>query len=273
MSSGLAPVSGGRLAYDVEGEGPPLVLVHAGICDRRMWDGVWETLAAGHRVVRYDARGFGASGPAEASFSPRADLVALLDHLGIGRAALCGVSYGGRIVVETALEYPQRVGALALVCCAVDWDTAPTDLVTRMDEAEEVGEEGDVERAVELELRIWLDGQRRTEPVDPTVREAVRTMNLRAWTLALESTGDSIALSPHASHRLGSIDVPTLVIAGEYDVPFMTESCRSLAAAVPGARFELVSGAAHLPPVERPAVFARLLLGFLDSVSWPGSKA
>jgi len=179
VSVGLAPVSLGRLAYEAEGEGPPLVLVHAGICDRRMWDGVWQALVARHRVVRYDARGFGESGPATATFSPRADLVSLLDHLGIDRAALCGVSFGGRIVLETALEYPQRVGALALVCCAVDWDNAPADLVARIEEADEVGEEGDVERAVELELRIWLDGYGRPEPLDPIVREAVRTMNRR----------------------------------------------------------------------------------------------
>lgn len=267
MSFGFAPVSGGQLAYDVEGDAQPLVLVHAGICDRRMWDGVWQTLAARHRVVRYDARGFGESVPATTTFSPRADLVALLDHLGIDRAALCGVSYGGRIVLETALEYPQRVGALGLVCCAIEWDTAPADLVARIEEADEVGEEGDVEQAVELELRIWLDGNGRSEPVDPVVREAVRTMNLRAWTLAHESTGGSTALVPPAAPRLGSVGVPTLVVAGEYDVPFMTESSRSLAAAVPGARFELIGGAAHLPPIERPAVFASLLLDFLGSVS------
>ena len=273
MSFGHAPVSGGRLAYDVEGEGPPLVLVHAGICDRRMWDGVWQTLAAQLRVVRYDARGFGESGPAEASFSPRADLVALLDHLGVDRAALCGVSFGGQVALETALEYPQRVGALALVCCAVDWDSAPAALRARMEEADEAGEAGDIERAVELELRIWLDGHGRPEPVDSTVREAVRTMNLRVWALVLESTGSSVALVPPASPRLGSLAVPTLVVAGEHDVPFMTESCRSLAAAVPGARFEVVVGAAHLPPMERPATFAALLLDFLRSVGWPGSKA
>jgi len=266
VSVGLAPVSGGQLAYDVEGEGPPLVLVHAGICDRRMWDGVWQALAARHRVVRYDARGFGESGPATATFSPRADLVSLLDHLGIDRAALCGVSFGGRIVLETALEYPQRVGALALVCCAVDWDTAPADLVARIEEADEVGEKGDVERAVELELRIWLDGRGRPEPLDPIVREAVRTMNLRVWTLALESTGSPTSLVPPASGRLASVAAPTLVVAGEHDVPFMTESCRSLAAAVPEARFDLVGGAAHLPPMERPDVFASLLLDFLGSV-------
>jgi 3-oxoadipate enol-lactonase len=266
VSLGIVPVTGGQLAYDVEGEGPPLVLVHAGICDRRMWDGVWQTLAARHRVVRYDARGFGESGPATASFSPRADLVALLDHAGIDRAALCGVSFGGRIALETALEYPQRVGALALVCCTADWDTAPGDLVARMEEADEAGEEGDVERAVELELRIWLDGHGRPEPVDPTVREAVQAMNLRAWSLGLESTGTSVALVPPASLRLASVGVPTLVAAGEYDVPYMTESCRSLAATIPGAHFELVGGAAHLPPLERPAVFASLLLDFLGSV-------
>ena len=132
MTVGFADVAGGRLAYDVEGEGSALVLAHAGICDRRMWDSVWETLVARHRVVRYDARGFGESGPTTASFSPRADLVALLDHLDIDRAALCGVSFGGRIVLETGVEYPQRVGALALVCCAIDWDTAPVDLLARI---------------------------------------------------------------------------------------------------------------------------------------------
>jgi 3-oxoadipate enol-lactonase len=266
VTLGRAPVSGGQLVYDLEGEGTPLVLVHAGICDRRMWDGVWQSLAARHRVVRYDARGFGESGPATATFSPRADLVSLLDHLGIDRAAICGVSFGGRIVLETALEYPQRVGALALVCCAVGWDSAPADLVARIEEADQAGEEGDIERAVELELRIWLDGHGRPEPVDPMVREAVRTMNLRTWTLVLESTGSSVSLVPPASGRLASVAAATLVVAGEHDVPFMTESCRSLAAAVPGARFELVGGVAHLPPMERPAVFASLLLDFLGSV-------
>ena len=91
-------------------------------------------------------------------------------------------------------------------------------------------------------------------------------MNLRAWTLGLESTGSPVLLVPPASGRLASVAAPTLVVAGELDVPFMTESCQSLAAAVPGARFELVGGAAHLPPMERPAVFASLLLDFLGSV-------
>ena len=265
MTSGIAPVSGGRLAYDIEGDGPALVLVHAGICDRRMWDGVWPALAARHLVVRYDARGFGESGPVKDPFSPRADLAALLDHLGIGRAALCGVSYGGQIALETALEYPDRVRALALVCCTAAWDDAPDGLVERMEEAEAAGEGGDVDRAVELELRIWLDGDGRAEPLDPELREGVRAMNLRAWELGLESTGSAERPMPPASTRLGSVGVPTLVVAGEHDVPFMTESCRSLANAIPGARFELMRGVAHLPPLERPAVFAPLLLDFLQS--------
>jgi pimeloyl-ACP methyl ester carboxylesterase len=260
-------VSGGRLAFDVDGEGPALVLVHAGICDRRMWEGVWPALTARHRVVRYDARGFGESSPAKTPFSPRADLVAVLDHLGIGRAALCGVSFGGQIALETAFEYPDRVGALALVCCTIDWGDAPDGLVARMEEADAAGEAGDVERAVELELRIWLDGSGRAEPLDPALRESVRAMNLRVWELGLEGTATAERLTPPASTRLESIGVPTLVVAGEYDVPFMTESCRSLAAVVPRARFELLDGVAHLPPIERPAVFAPLLLDFLASVS------
>jgi pimeloyl-ACP methyl ester carboxylesterase len=248
-----------ELWFEAAGDGPPLVLVHAGICDARMWDDLVGPLAREHRVVRYDMRGYGRSGAVTSAYSPSGDLVSVLDALGIERAAVCGVSFGGAVALEAAAAHPERVAALVAVCCAVDWSNVPDDLVARIEEADAAGEAGDLDRAVELELRIWVDGEGRAEPVDADVRERVRVMNRRALELAAQSAADAMWLDPPVAERLGEIACPTLVVAGEHDVAFMIESCRRIAAAVPGARLAVMDGVAHLPPLERPAEFLALL--------------
>jgi pimeloyl-ACP methyl ester carboxylesterase len=112
--------NGARLFYEEAGEGPAVVLVHGGLGDLRMWDGVVPLLAASHRVVRLDVRGFGRSDAPAGEFSPHEDLRALLDGLGIESAALVGLSLGGRIVLDAALELPERVSALVLVAPGVN---------------------------------------------------------------------------------------------------------------------------------------------------------
>jgi pimeloyl-ACP methyl ester carboxylesterase len=266
VSTGRAPVAGGELAYDVDGQGVPLVLVHEGICDRRMWDDVWGPLAARCRVARYDMRGFGESSVPAGTFVPYEDAIAVLDHLGFEAAVLCGVSFGGSVVLDAALAQPGRVLGLVLTCCNARGMQPPAELRARMDEADAVGEAGDLDRAVELELQIWLDGEGRTVPVDARVRERVREMNRGVWERALESEGSAEWLDPPAASRLADVSAPTLVVAGEYDQPWMTESCRTLAREIPGARFELVAGAAHAPPLERPDVFTQLLLDAIENV-------
>jgi pimeloyl-ACP methyl ester carboxylesterase len=256
---------GGELAYDVAGEGLPLVLVHAGICDRRMWDDVWPTLAKRHRVVRFDLRGFGGSSVPLEPYAAHDDVIALLDQLELERAVLSGVSFGGSIELDVALAHPDRVRALVLVSCSARGMQAPADLRARIDEADGAGEAGDFDRAVELELRIWLDGVGRRTPVDPRVRERVRAMNRAAWERVLDSAG-TIALDPPAAGRLAEVGVPTLVVAGEHDQPWITEACRTLAREIPNAAFELVEGVAHLPPLERPDVFVELLDDFLGKL-------
>ena len=265
MRSGRVSVPDGELAYDVEGDGLPLVLVHAGICDRRMWDDVWAELASRYRVARFDMRGFGDSTVAAVPYAPHDDVFAVLDHLGLESAVLCGVSFGGAVELDAALAAPDRVHALILVCCSARGMPPPDDLRARMEEADNAGERGDVDTAVELELRIWVDGEGRSEPVAARVRERVREMNRRAWERALEGVAPA-QLDPPAAERLSEIDVPTLVVAGEHDQPWITDACRSLARGIPGARFALMHDAAHLPPLERPADFAELVSGFLDGL-------
>jgi pimeloyl-ACP methyl ester carboxylesterase len=119
---------GARLVYEVAGDGPAVVLIHGFGLDMRMWDPQAGPLAARFRVVRYDCRGFGASGPLDPAvpYTHAGDLVALLDHLDIGDAVLAGLSFGGRVALQAALAAPDRVRGLALLDAVLDgvpWDS------------------------------------------------------------------------------------------------------------------------------------------------------
>src|SRR6478735_10994447 len=110
MTEQFVEVAGARLVAVDEGAGPPIVLLHAGVADLRSWNALAPVLAAaGHRVVRYDARGFGRSTTEDVEFTHRADLIAVMDALGIDRAVLVGNSRGGMLAFDTALESPGRV--------------------------------------------------------------------------------------------------------------------------------------------------------------------
>ena len=120
MPMTIVDVPGGHLFAIDEGSGPPIVLLHAGVADLRAWDAMVEPLlAAGYRVVRFDTRGYGASTTEDVEFSHRADVRAVLDSLGIGRAALVGNSRGGMIAFDTAIESPERVVAVVGVAAGL----------------------------------------------------------------------------------------------------------------------------------------------------------
>jgi pimeloyl-ACP methyl ester carboxylesterase len=258
-----------ELYREVAGEGPPVVLVHAGICDSRMWDPQWETFPRSHCVVRYDLRGFGRSPLGPGRYSPPADLIALLDELALGPATLVGASMGGGISLQVAVARPELVSALVLVGSGVrghDW----SDYVTRgWAEEEAAFERGDLDAAVEVNLRTWVDGPRRSpDEVDPEIRQKVGEMQRRALELYVEGGADAQeeALVLDIGDRLGEISVPTLVLAGELDVPDIQLLADRLEREIPGARRATIEGAAHVPSMERPDEFDRLVLGFLDEV-------
>lgn len=274
MTLTQVPVRGGRtLAAEAVGDGPPVVLIHAGIADLRMWDDVVPALAARHRVVRYDLPGFGRSQLAGDVVDPTEDLEAVLDAFAVERAALVGCSLGGRIALEFALARPQRVTALLLVAPGLR-DHSFSALVRRAGEEEdEAFERRDFASAAEAMVRVWVIGPRRTAAdVDPSVIERVREMCVRSYELyadALSAGGepqDSDGPDPPASARLGEIAVPTLVLVGDADVPDMLQIADRLEAGIPGARKVVWADVAHVPPMERPGEFGRLALDFLAGV-------
>ncbi len=175
--TGTLDVPGGRLAFDIAGDGPPLLLVHAGVSDRRMWDDVWDELARSHTVIRHDTRGFGDTVITDPSvaYSNRADIVALLDHLDIAKAALCGVSRAGSIVIDTALEFPDRVSALIPVAAGLGgFEVEPTPQeIEVFTEQERLEEAKDWDAVIEGELRIWIDGIGQPADRVPEIRRRV----------------------------------------------------------------------------------------------------
>jgi pimeloyl-ACP methyl ester carboxylesterase len=264
---GFVPVAGGRLWARWAGSGPGVVLVHAGIADARQWDPQWDALVAGHRVVRYDTRGFGRTETEAVPFSNRADVIAAMDAAGLERAVLVGCSRAGSICLDTALEFPDRVAGLAWVSGGIsgmEWDETPVE-AEAFERSEALEEARDWAALAEHEVRIWVDGFGQPEGRGPTaVRDLVRTMTLETYLQEKES-GQPIPLDPPAFGRLEELRVPVLAIAGLLDESAVPAGARLLGVRA-GARVIELDGVAHLPSLERPAWFTETLLAFLAEV-------
>lgn len=268
--SGFADVNGGRLYYEVAGEGHPLALLHAGIANSRMWDDQFDVFARQYRVVRYDYRGFGKSSPPVDGFSMRGDLFELLRQLGIERAYLLGVSMGGGLAVDAAIERPDLVAALIPTCPGLSGQSedATPDEMAFFEQVEAADAAGDLDRLNELEVHLWVDGLGRApEQVNPAVRAKVREMNGLALRRQHEWEGITTRkLEPPAIGRLGEIKAPTLAIIGDRDLSGVKRAVDLITAGVPGARKATITNAAHVPNLEHPEEYNQLVLDFLGSL-------
>lgn len=258
------------LAFEVAGSGEPLVLIHAGVADSRMWDPQWPAFSSSHRTVRYDLRGYGESLPPTGPWSHHADLLELLGELGIDRAHLVGASVGAGIAVEVALAQPQAVASLVLAAPGGALYGASTDDLRAVwhDEVEAL-DRGDLDDAVEVNLRAWVDGRDRApDVVDHAVRAFVGAMQRDAFELPEwdAAAAPEAELEPPAHARLAEIDCPTLVVVGAVDQLATLEAANRLAAEVPGARIVSFPDAAHMLTLERPEAFERLVLDFVAAV-------
>ena len=257
------PVNGVELAYDEVGEGHPLLLLHEGIADRRMWDDVLPVFAERFRVVRLDLRGYGETPLPDGPFVYAADAAGLLEALGIERAHLVGVSLGGHVALDLALARPSRVDRLVLAGSGIDGWEHDSELKAAWEEEEAAFERGDLDEAAWISVRTWLDGPTRDDQeVDPALRRRVFEMQR----LALDHENPEAHgewLTPSRRERLGDVSAPTLVLVGELDQPGFGRIARFLAAEIPGARFQELPGVAHLPPMEDPVGFADAVIPFL----------
>ena len=268
MTASHVDVPGGRLfVIDEGGDGPPVVLLHAGVADLRAWDAMVAPLAAaGYRVIRFDTRGYGSSTTEDVEFSPRADLIAVLDALGIGRAALVGNSRGGMIALDTAIEYPERVVAVVGVASGLGgFEVEPTaDEIPILEAYERVDAEPvDPEALTDFETGVWLDGP--GQPADRvhwTLREMFKMM-ARPLNEPGRVRGREVRLDPPANDRLAGLGCPVLALAGTLDFSDVVHTARRLETGAPNARAVVWDDVAHMVGMEQPDRLADTVVTFL----------
>lgn len=265
------PVDGAELAVEFRPHDdgrPPLVLLHAGVTDGRLWDGVMAAAAGRRSALRFDRRGFGQTRLLVAT--PHAmvtDLLAVLDALALARVELVGCSQGGRLAIDFALAHPGRVAGLTLVAPAVTGAPTPEldAQVQALADAIEAAEQArDVDEINRLEARLWLDG-----PAQPEGRvgRAARALFLDMNGLALRSApAGELVDAPPAWPRLEALPGPVRLVWGGLDLPHLVDRCRQMAARIPGVRCWPLAGVAHLPSLEAPEAFNAVLreAGLLD---------
>jgi pimeloyl-ACP methyl ester carboxylesterase len=254
--------------HEVVGEGPPVVLIHSDVADARLWDAQVEALAPSHLVVTYDRPGFGRTPLPPGPFSQVADLRGLLDALELERVSLVGCSGGGGVALEFALTNPERVDRLVLVAAGLPgWDWSE-EMEAADEEETRLFEAGDDEGAADAQVRVWADGRRSSDDVDPQLREYTRKAVLQSYRQyrAAEEQGEvgpAVRLDPPSSERLGDVRVPTLIVIGDADQPDLHAIADRLATEIADARKEVVPDAAHMLPMERPKELNRILIAFL----------
>ncbi len=267
-TNGFMDVDGGKIYYDICGSGPTLVLTHAGFVDSGMWDGQWEDFTRSYRVIRHDMIGYGKSSPAMGGRCRRDDLYHLLQQLGVERAILLGCSLGGEVTLDFALEHPQIVAGLVLVSSVPGGfqfqGQPPANLLEMMAAVQQ----GDLERASDLQIRIWVDGPfRQPEQVNPGVRKHAAAMNriaVKNETWARADVQPLRPLAPPAIERLAQVHVPTLIVDGALDDPEVLRAGVLLHTQIPGAKKVILPESAHVPNMEKPVEFNQAVLRFLN---------
>ena len=243
-------------------EHPAVVLLHSGVADHRMWDAQVAALRDRYRVLAPDLRGFGDRSHEPGPFSHAGDVLALLDSAGIGRAALVGSSFGGRVALETAATAPERVSALVLLCAAYRGLPPTPDVESFGEEEDRLLEAGDLDGAVELNVRTWLGPEAATG-----ARGLVREMQRRAFELDAAAEALLPAPEPRAVEvDPGELAMPALVVRGEQDLLWFRQIAGHLAHRMPQGELVTLDWAGHLPSLERPTETAALVGDFLDRV-------
>lgn len=250
------------------GEGIPVVFLHAGVCDSRMWENQIAAVAeAGFYGVAFDRRGYGETTSPDETFSHLEDLEAVLDGLGIHTAVVVGASRGGALAIDFALASPERVAGLVLVGTSVSGAPRPSfppDIMNIVHAMEAVEDSGDIDAINAVDAHAWLDG-----PLSPSgrVNGGIRSLFMQMNAQILRKPALTREEPPEAAWpMLSRIDTPALLVAGDLDFPHIVNRHDDLSEEMDNAFAVVIEGTAHLPSLERPDLFNPLLLEFLATV-------
>ena len=271
LYSGFVETNGTQLYYEMMGEGYPLVLLHGGYLDTRMWDDQFAVFADHYRVIRYDIRGFGKSVLPQVPYADRQDLYELLQFLGIKKIYLLGLSLGGAIAIDFTLEHPDMVDALMLVGSPVPGYPFEV-MLTEQELQEKIRQQTPLvnamqERNIPAMVDLLMDDPTLMPSSQyPIARQRVREILSEYsfdWVL---NPAPKRELIPVAYGRLAEVQVPTLLIVGADDDIILHRSAGKLEQDISGARRVTISETHHMPNMEKPEEFNQIVLAFLSTL-------
>lgn len=260
-----AAIAGTSIQYDVRGSGPPVLFLHAFPLTLRMWDAQARALEGTHQVVRFDARGFGGTPPGDGLLTMERiadDAIALLDHLGLSKAIVCGISMGGYAVFALMRRHPERVKGLVLA----DTRTAPDSPEAKRNrsaQSDTVRREGPAGIADAFLQKGVGDTTRKERPeIVARIKETILAASARGIVDALAG----LAARGDSGPTLREIKVPTLVVCGAEDTLTPVADSEAIHRGVPGSTLEVLPRAGHLSSLEDPAAFNAALVRFVAAV-------
>ena len=258
---GIAEVNGTRLHYEVLGSGHPLILIHGHTLDARMWDDQFEPFAEHYQVVRYDVRGYGQSAvPTQESYSHVEDLKSLMEFLDLDRAHIVGLSKGGGIAIDFAVEHSERVSALIPVDSGLGGFPWPAEISSSMESVVSEARDSGLQAA----KKLWLAHpmlKPATQKPDAFSRLRQQIHDYSGWHWL--NSDPARAPDPPAIQRLDAIGCPTLSITGELDLPHFHAIGETLEQRIP-ARRTVIPQVGHMSNMEDPSKFNEAVLDFLQ---------
>jgi pimeloyl-ACP methyl ester carboxylesterase len=261
--TGYIPVPNGKLYYEIAGAGEPLVFVHGFTLDTRMWDDQWEVFAETYLVVRYDVRGFGRSDVPSSSYANYVDLDAVVQHLELERPHVVGLSMGGGIAIDYAVNFPEGLRSMTMIDSSLGGYAFPESFRASVSFGPIAKEQG-LKAAIDAWLAhpFFVPAAERPA-VLARLNEIVGAYHGYAWR---DPPFASRPSAPSAAERLGEVRVPTLVIVGERDIPEFRDVAKLMADNIAGAKLVIVRGAGHMSNMESPAFVNEAILSFLQGV-------
>jgi len=248
----------------IGGGGEPLLLLHAGVADSRMWQSHMEKLSEQHFVIAPDLRGFGQTPLPDGPFSYRRDITAILDKHHIHKTWIIGASFGGRLGVNFSLHHPERVKGLVLISPILGGFNPSEEIRAFNQKEDELLAGGDLKGATEKNLRMWVDGPNRSaSDLDHEVRSQIQKMQYQVFEIPVPAGAKVEDDDSDAMDRMGEIDCPILIVTGDQDHQAVLEHAEVVARGIPGAMLHKVNGAGHMVSMEQPELIVSLIDEFI----------
>ena len=258
---------GEKLYIQEIGKGMPMLLLHAGVAEGRMWEPQIKEFGREYHLIVPDLRGFGQSPLPDGLFSYHGDIEGLINELQLVEVWLVGTSFGARVAMDFALTHPDEVKGLILVSSVFGGLPLGEDIKAFNQEEELLLEAEDFHAATELNMRMWVDGPYRSpSEVDADLRTQVAEMQFQAFKVPEPKNVKVEGLDPPAGARLKEIKMPVLIIVGKLDTETILHQARLIADEIDNSRLELAPDAAHMLSMEKPDWFNDLVREFIQEV-------